>query len=1015
MIQGIRQFGPPPGAPGIEIIERPGINTLADPTYGTTAMFGVLKRGPMGVAVPISSKSEYDAIYGDPKDPVFHLYRSGGHQLPDAIDGFFSSGGSAAQLWLTRLDLDGSAKSASLVLKSRLGEDVLRIDAANEGRWGGYWNQIEPTPVVFATARTFTLVAPGVSANEFEGANVSFSTQLAGSIGSTYRIISNTASNPDSGEVVFTLSSQFDLVTDGISGPTALEGTASYDRYVPVSGTVSFALRRELTGTVSLNSYTIVGTGTVFLAELSVGSTIYESGEARVVTSITSNTTLTVDQPFSNVGDGRILETNNTTLIGSEVVDEESAFTTELAVGDMVFAVIGGDLQGRKVAQIISDSELILESGFTQSLSIGSILQIENLTVFGTLSAFDTELSVGQYIIDPNRKGDLIRVTGIISATEFTIDKQFSTSFSDAELTKQNQLGSVLLKPTSRLEGLSVEIVQGRQYPDTHFGMKVYFNGSLMMNISDASLDPNDPMGLFVENIVNDSNVIARKADKKFQKWITVTSLWVGAYTTSPNNDVRPCSGAGKILALIKNRIYTYADFDYEATAGNFVYPAPYKLARAAYRVQKTQAPVALQGTVSATSGSVVVTGVSTNFSQVFGPGDYFYEPTSGVVRRVLSIQSDTQLTVDSLMLDGIPASSQGYKLGYLEVDRSYDLAAITEVGSNFLVEYPIQLRGGYDGDTSTILPYYFTKFADVDFNHIENASFGRNVGLIKLATPGEWSLSVQKAFAQLAAAKAYEYRAEISPFINSSAVAEAYLNNELGRNDFISVAFPSYAWISNPLGVGERFVSMSGDILGGEARTAVINAGYHISYAGMKAIVARAIRLPFEALPPDEAILNMAGIQSIKTMGGNAVVWGVRAPSVSSIFQFLHVRRIQSHYVRFFRESQALLEMLFQPNQPLAGERLAMILDNFVSGEYRKGVYTKHLAKNQAVQVYVGLGNEGVSSVGDSKDRLIEMLNGKLVINMRYVPTGIIERISISIGPDILVEQWGDTILSQN
>lgn len=1014
MIQGIRQFGPPPGAPGVEIIERPGINTLADPTFGTTAMFGVLKRGPMGIAVPISSKSEYDSIFGDPKDPVFHTYRTGGHQLPDAIDGFFSSGGSAAQLWLTRLDLDGSAKSASLVLKSRLGEDVLRIDAANEGRWGGYRNQVAATPVVFATARTFTLVAPGVSANEFEGADVTFSTQLAGNIGSTYKIISNTAPNPDSGEVIFTLSPQFDLSADGISGPSALAGTTTYDRYVPISGTASFALRVDLTGTVSLNSYTIVGTGTSFLSELSVGSTIYESGEARVVTSITSNTTLTIDAPFSNVGDGRVLETDNTTLEGSEEVGDETSFTTELVVGDTIFAVIGGVLQGRRVAQIISDSELILESGFTQDLSIGSVIQIENLTVTGTLSEFDTELSVGQYIIDPNRKGDLVRVTSITSATEFTVDKQFSSSFADAELTKQNQLGTVSLEPTSPLEGLTVEVVQGRQYPDTHFGMKVYFNASLIMNISDASLDPNDPVGLFVENIVNDSNVIARKADKKFQKWITATSLWVGAYTTAPSNDVRPCNGAGEILALIKNRIYTAAEFDYEAVEGRFLYPAPYTLARAAYRVQKAKAPISLQGTVSATSNSVVVTGVSTNFSEIFAPGDYFYEPTTGVVRRVLSIQNDTQLTVDSLILGGIPASSKGYKLGYLEVDRSYDLGMVTEVGFKYLVEYPTQLEGGYDGNTAAILPYYFTKFADVDFNHIENASFGRNVGLIKMATPGEWSLSVQKAFAQLAAAKAYEYRAEISPFINSSPIAEAFLNNELGRNDFISVAFPSYAWISNPLGVGERFVSLSGDILGGEARTAVINAGYHISYAGMKAILARAIRLPFEAMPPDEAILNMAGIQTIKTMGGNAVVWGARAPSVSSIFQFLHVRRIQSHYVRFFRESQALLEMLFQPNQPLAGERLAMILDNFVSGEYRKGVYTKHLAKNQAVQVYVGLGNEGVSSVGDSKDRLIEMLNGKLVISIRYVPTGIIERISISIGPDILVEQWGDAILQQ-
>lgn len=1012
MVQGIRQFGPPPGAPGIEIIERPGINTLADPTYGTCALFGVLKRGPMGVAVSISSKKEYDEIYGDPQSPTYHLYRTGGHLLPDAIDGFFSSGGSAAQLWLTRLDLDGKAKRASLTLQSRRGENVLLLQAANEGRWGGYRNRVKDSPVVFATSRTFTLIAPGVFSNEFEGATATFSTQLAGAVGTSYRILSNTEANPDSGEVVFTLSSQYDLVSDGISGPTALTGVATYDRYVAISGTASFALRKTLTGTASLNSYTIVGTGTMFLGELSVGSTVYESGEARVVTSITSNTTLTIDAPFSNVGDGRVLETDNTTLIGSTVIDAESAFLSELSVGDTVYAVVNGSLQGRRVAAIASDSELTLESGFTTSLSIGTTLQIENYTVTGVGTAFDGELIVGQFIIDPNRKGDLVRVVGINSETEFLVDKQFSSGFAEAELTKQNQMGEVVLEPTSPLEGLSVEIVQGRKYPDTHFGMKVYFNGTLVMNISDASLDPNDPEGLFIESLVNGGSIVARKADRKYQKWITATALWAGAYTTNSLNDVRPCNGAGEILAIEKNRMYVSADFDYNAVVGRFLYPNPYKLPRGSFRVQRAQAPVLLDGAVSATAGSVIITGSSTNFSEVFIPGDYFYDPGTGVVRKVLSIQSDTQITVDSLIMDGIPASSVGYKLGYLETDRSYNLADFATVGDRFLVEYPTQFAGGFDGDTSSLLPYYFTKFADVDLNHLENATFGRNVGLIRMATPGEWSLSVQKAFAQLASAKAYEYRAEISPAINTAAMAESFLNNELGRNDFISVGFPSYCWISNPLGAGERMISMSGDIMGGEARTAVINAGYHVPYAGMSAVIARAIRLPFDALPSDESILNLTGIQTIKIMGGNAVVWGARTPSVSSIFQFLHVRRIQSHYVRYFRESRALLEMLFKPNQPLAGERLSMILDNFVNGEYRKGVFSRHLSRTQAVQVYVGLGDTGVSSVGDSKDKLIEMLNGKLTISMRYVPTGIIERISINIGPDILVEQWGDTIL---
>jgi hypothetical protein len=1009
MVTLTRKFGAPAGAPGIEVTEQPGINALASQTYGTTALFGVLKRGPMGVAVPINSKNEYNQTFGDPKDSTWHLFKSSNHQAPDFVDGYFSAGGSAGQLWITRLDVGGKAKKASVQIKSRTGDSVLRVIAANEGRWAGYKIDIPFTPVIYATTRTFTILAPGVESNELIDAIVTFSTQLGGNIGSEYKIVSNTAANPDSGEVIVTVGSQFDLLGDGVAGPTALTGTATYERYSQISGTSSFAATKALTGTVSLNNYTIVGQGTLFTTELVVGSTIYESGEARVVTSITSNTTLTIDAPFSNEGSGLTLDTDNTTLVGSLDVGFESAYTTDLVVGQMVYALIDGELQGRKVASITSDSELELESGFTEELSAGTVIQVENYLITGTDTAFDTEVQVGQYIIDPNRQGDRVLIVAINSATEVEIDTQFSSSFTDAELTKQNQLARVQLSPSDPLEGLSIEITQGTRFPNTHFGMKVYFNGSLAMPaILDASLDPEDPEGLFIENLVNNRDVVARSAGENYTRWITVESLWNSAYTTAPQNDVRPANGSGEILVIDNNRIYTGAEFDFDLAVGRFFYPDPYVQPRSFFRIQKAQAPIELEGTVSATAGSVIVTGVSTNFETVFVPGDYFYEPETEIVRRILSIQSDTQITVDSIIVDGIAASSTGYKLGWIEVDRSYNLASITEVGNRFLVEYPQQMVGGYDGDTSVILPYYFTKFADIDRNHLENATLGRNVGLIRIATPGENSLTVQKAFAQYAQAKAYEYRAEIPNYVTTTAAAESFINNDLGRNDFISVAYPSFGWIASPLGTGERFISLSGEIMGGESRVAVVNEGYHVPYAGLSASLARVLRLPFNPTSQDESTLNLAGIQPIKSNGGNATVFGARCPSISTVFTFLHVRRIQSHFVQYFQNARPLLAMLFRPNQPLSSEYLQMIFDNFANTEYRKGTFSKQLSRNQAVQIVVGLGTQGVSSVGDSKDKLIESLNGDLAISMRYFPAGIVERIKIDLGPDILVEQWG-------
>jgi hypothetical protein len=86
--QSIKIFGPPEGAPGVSVIEQTATNILADPRYGAIALFGVLRRGPVGLPVAVSSKQQYLELFGDPKNPAWHLYDNA-HLCPDAIDGFF--------------------------------------------------------------------------------------------------------------------------------------------------------------------------------------------------------------------------------------------------------------------------------------------------------------------------------------------------------------------------------------------------------------------------------------------------------------------------------------------------------------------------------------------------------------------------------------------------------------------------------------------------------------------------------------------------------------------------------------------------------------------------------------------------------------------------------------------------------------------------------------------------------------------------------------------------------------
>lgn len=56
-----------------------------------------------------------------------------------------------------------------------------------------------------------------------------------------------------------------------------------------------------LTGTIDpAASVTVVGSGTAFLSEISIGDEIVVQGETRIVTAIASNTSLTISLPFTN-------------------------------------------------------------------------------------------------------------------------------------------------------------------------------------------------------------------------------------------------------------------------------------------------------------------------------------------------------------------------------------------------------------------------------------------------------------------------------------------------------------------------------------------------------------------------------------------------------------------------------------------------------------------------------------------------------------------------------------------
>jgi hypothetical protein len=984
------RFGPPIGAAAVVIYQNTKANQSVTSQYGAAAMYGIAKRGPMGKAIPVRGAKQYQEIFGDPGNNAWHLFSGSDHLMPDAIDGFYAAGGDQATLFVTRLDLDGKARKAELTINGRNGLPVLKISAANEGRWGGTRSKIAATPVTAATVRTLTLVVPGLLANEYRGGSISMT-----GISKIYKVVSNTAADPATGEAVFTVAAQFNLFTDGVTGPVPLTGTASYTKFKAKTGTVAYALKSALTGIVAIADKLVVGTGTLFTTELSIGDNIYWGTQRLVVESIANDTTLTITEPVGSAS-GVSLQRDNLNLVGTG-----TAFVTEYAVGDSISIASGANYISRKIAAITSATALKLESGFPDALTAAPVFKL-SLEVTGTGTAFTNAL-IGTYLVDPYRSTGAVKVTAVASATSLSVSAPFSKDFSGVAVSRQTQLAEITLDPEVPTDGLSVSISQGVRLPETHFSMSVFYNGRQVMYLEDLSLDPADKY--FVEDAVAIANVAYDDGNETLATYITAENLWTSAYTTSIGSDVRPSSGNGSILAVAANKLYTVADVEYASLSGELLYPSAYDSPSSYYRINSAQAPVFGAGTYNTVA--VAVSGTGTLFTTEFAAGDYLYEASTKTARKILSVNSDTSMT----LVSAFPANASGSaatKCGYIAVSINTDLATATTVGTEFVLSVRKYLTGGYDGNTANLNNNYWLKYADPDFNHLETAATALSAGFVRVLCPGVSDSSIQRAFADYCNARAYEFRVEFPSYMNA-AQAESFIRNDIGRSDAITAAFPSYGYSNDPLVSNrDRLTPITGDVLGGESRKAIADQGYHKMLAGIgNTLPTRIKRLSAKIDAREEANLNQRGIQPVKKVDGRFCIWGIRAPSVSEQYKFINSGRIQKNLIRVFRESTALLRQLFELNEPNTVTQLIFILNAYAAKEFTKGVFTKYLPFADAVNV-ANIANSSADTNQSLIASLIDLQNGKLSLSFGYTPSGLLELIEIYVTPDATAGKFG-------
>lgn len=546
-------------------------------------------------------------------------------------------------------------------------------------------------------------------------------------------------------------------------------------------------------------------------------------------------------------------------------------------------------------------------------------------------------------------------------------------------------------------KALSVEIKDGDENPDTEFGLYIYVDGDLVSKYPNLSMDPNSTR--YWESIINEDTANYE---------IVATDTWTGAITA----DIRPANIYG-IITTVTATVLT-------ATIHDFTINSPVAGGNPTFVLGTTaDAMVAQKITITMTSptaGDVV--------SDKFGDlgsitlGTLFSPPTAagGALMNkwappfTVTAGATPLIATDTLVInykpfvtdalingalypDKVNAKRENYRITdndhkTITVVDGSDLTTSGAPADEFMVVAPLEFEGGRDGNAD---------IADADYlqawdtsNSLFNQIADKNMGLVKFASPGVSSTAVQKAGVAYAFAKNHQYRIEIPSATTTDDAADAYVNETIGRSNYMAVTFPSYAYVADPEGGADGLLKLTprtGEILGREARIAVDNGGYHRAEAGLIATLPSVLKLTTGKRILNEELLNPRGIAVIKNKQGNYVIWGDRIPSTDPEWKWKHQREQMFYYENVLRESFDWI--IFSLNNPQTRQRAYTSLKQFFQLEY----------DNQALDNDYDFDESCIIKVDDEINTEAVKAAGDMIAHIALKLVGTVERFVISIG----------------
>lgn len=484
---------------------------------------------------------------------------------------------------------------------------------------------------------------------------------------------------------------------------------------------------------------------------------------------------------------------------------------------------------------------------------------------------------------------------------------------------------------------LSYSVVDGEEKPDEEFGLIVYLDGVQVRKWPNLSTNPANAR--YWVSIINDDDT---------NYYVTAVDLWTGAHTPA----VRPASIYGKI-STVTETVLTAVVEDVTISSPTGADPTVALSAMSntsvAQKFTITMSSATEGAVVSDKFGALGTITAGTPFTTDWPDWIPTITLTAGatplVAADIIVVNfkpfEEDSLIGGSLYPDKVNEKLERFRIvantyNTITVADGSDMTINAATDDEFMVVAPIELEGGRDGNSELTDADYNQQAWDTEFSPF-NRLEGRNMGLVKFATPGVSSTSVQKAGVAYADAKNHQYRYQAPSNVTTEESAIALVNDTLGRSDYAVLAFPSYCYVSDPLGGGQgkrKLVPNTGMIHGREARIAVDYDGYHKAQAGIDAKLPAILDTPVGEAILNEELLNPVGIAVIKKNKGNYIIWGDRTLNTDPTWKWKHQREQMSYYEHVLQENFDWI--VFAINDSIEWPKAQTALDSFFLKEWQ-------------------------------------------------------------------------------